>query len=214
MLNRAALRAPLFARDRDYASFEALLVEARSRIDLPLLAYALMPTHFHLVVWPREDRDLAEFMRWLTQTHTQRVRTRTRTIGTGTLFQGRYKSFPVQHDDHFYRVCRYVERNALRAGLCTRAEDWPWSSVGQPGGNCATVPIDTWPIPRPSDWLERVNVPQSEAELADLRRAVRRSAPFGTEVWAASTASALGWRVRKPNRGSSPPRPDDVAALF
>jgi putative transposase len=213
-VNRAALRASLFHDGRDYGAFEALIVEARSRIDVPLLAYALMPTHFHLVVWPREDWHLSAFMRWLTQTYTQRLRRRTETVGTGALFQGRYKSFPVQQDDHFYRVCRYVERNPLRAGLCVRAEDWRWSSLRQRGRNDASVPLDPWPIPRPVDWTARVNVPQSAAELANLRHAVQKGVPFGEEEWAAATATRLGLERRLRRRGRPPQRSDDAAPLF
>jgi hypothetical protein len=86
-----------------------------------LLAYCLMPNHFHLLVWPRADGDLSQFLRWLTVTHTQRWHAHHRTAGTGHLYQGRFKSFPVQSDEHFLTVCRYVERNALRANLVGRA---------------------------------------------------------------------------------------------
>jgi putative transposase len=213
VLNRAALGAPLFATDRDCDSFEALMVQARARIDLPLLAYILMPTHFHLVVWPRKDWQLSEYMRWLTLTYTVRVRTSTQTVGTGALVQGRYKPFPVQQDDHFYRVCRYVERNALRAGLCTRAESWPWSSLAQRCRNCTTVQLDPWPVPQPVNWIEYVNQPQSEGELNGLRDAAQRGVPYGNQAWAASTAKALnlGPRVRRRGR---PRRPTPASAAL
>ena len=66
---------------------------------------------------------------WLTLTHTQRWHAHHHTTGTGHLYQGRFKSFPVQSDEHFLTVCRYVERNALRANLVKRAEDWLWNSL-------------------------------------------------------------------------------------
>src|SRR5271154_2443491 len=87
------------------------------RHHMRLLAYCLMPNHFHVLLWPREDGDLSQFMRWLTVTHTQRWHAHHRTTGTGHLYQGRFKSFPVQSDEHFLTVCRYDERNALRANL-------------------------------------------------------------------------------------------------
>ena len=81
-----------------------------------------MPNHWHFVLWPQGDGDLSEFMRWLTVTHTQRWHAAHHTAGTGPLYQGRFKSFPIQADDHLLTVLRYVERNALRANLVERAD--------------------------------------------------------------------------------------------
>uniref|UniRef100_UPI00196B28C2 transposase n=1 Tax=Aquisphaera insulae TaxID=2712864 RepID=UPI00196B28C2 len=108
--------------------------QALARYQMRLLAYCLMPNHFHLLVWPREAGDLSDFMRWLTMTHTQRWHAYHRTVGTGHLYQGRYKSFPVQSVEHFLTVCHYVERNALRAGLVERRslKGSFWSATGVP----------------------------------------------------------------------------------
>ena len=129
VLNRAVARLPLLQKPEDYAAFECVLAEAYERCPIRLLAYCLMPNHWHMVLWPREDGELTAFVRWLTHTHTMRWRTHYRTAGTGHLYQGRFKSFPVQSDEHFLTVCRYVERNALRANLAEQAEDWRWSSL-------------------------------------------------------------------------------------
>jgi REP element-mobilizing transposase RayT len=129
VLNRANARLPLFQKDGDYAAFEQVLTEARQLYDVPVLAYCLMPNHWHLVLWPRADRDLSRFVGWLTLTHTQRWHAHYHTVGCGHAYQGRFKSFPVQEDDYFLTVCRYVERNALRAGLVPRAEAWRWGSL-------------------------------------------------------------------------------------
>ena len=128
-LNRANARLAIFEADEDYAAFERVLAEAVARYDMPLLAYCLMPNHFHLLLWPHADGDLSNFMRWLTMTHTQRWHGHRRTAGAGHLYQGRFKSFPVQSDEHFLTVCRYVERNALNASAVDRAEDWRWGSL-------------------------------------------------------------------------------------
>jgi putative transposase len=92
-----------------------------------------MPNHWHLLLWPRRDGELSEILRWITVTHTQRWHAHHRTAGTGPVYQGRFKSFPVQTDAHFLTVARYVERNALRAKLVPRAEDWQWSSIWRQG---------------------------------------------------------------------------------
>ena len=129
-LNRANARLANFRSDDDYAAFERVLHQAVARFDMRLLAYCLMPKRFHLLLWPREDGDLPTFMRLRTMTHTLRWHAHHRTAGTGHLYQGGYKSFSVRSDQHFVTVCRYVERNALRANLVERAEQWNWEPVG------------------------------------------------------------------------------------
>ena len=93
-LNQANARLAILGRDADYAAFERVLRQAVARFDMRLLAYCVMPNHFHLLLWPRENSDLSVFMRWLTMTHTQRWLAHPRTAGTGHLYQRRYKSFP------------------------------------------------------------------------------------------------------------------------
>ena len=141
-----------------------------------------MPNHFHLLLWPREDGDLSRFMRWLTMTHTQRWHAHHRTTGTGHLYQGRFKSFPVQSDEHYLTVCRYVERNALRANLVERAEDWKWGSLwARRARNEADRPVLTpWPIERPRDGTARVNRPLGPQEEEAVLRSIPRGQPLGS----------------------------------
>jgi putative transposase len=134
VLNRAAGRRQLlFRKPADYLAFERVLAEACRRFPgVRVLAYCLMPTHWHLVPWPRRDGELSDFVRWLSVTHAQRDHAHRKAAGTGPLYQGRFKSFPVRRDDaHLLTVCRYVERNALRRGLVRRAQDWPWCSLAR-----------------------------------------------------------------------------------
>jgi hypothetical protein len=112
-------------------------------------------------------------------------------------YQGRYKSFPVQTEDYFYSVVRYVERNALRANLVDRAESWRWSSLGcldQKDSPAAL--LSAWPLPRPANWVEIVNEPQTEAELAALRRCVNRGTPYGDDGWIATMESCQNNLIR------------------
>ena len=122
VLNRANAQITIFEKSEDYEAFERVLEEAVHRTDTRLLAYCLMPNHWHLVVWPLEDGELSRFTGWLTLTHTQRWHAHRQSRSSGHVYQGRFKSFPVQEDEHFLTVCRYVERNALRANLVSRAE--------------------------------------------------------------------------------------------
>ena len=193
-LNRANARLAIFDDDGDYDAFDRVLAEAVDRHRMRLLAYCVMPNHFHLVVWPGGDGDLSRFMSWLTMTHTQRWHAHHRSAGSGHLYQGRFKSFPVQDDGHLITVCRYVERNALRAGLVAWAEDWRWGSLARyvAKGPAPGPALSRWPIERPKLWIKRVNDPLGPAEEEALRRSVRRGQPFGSEGWRESTASRLG----------------------
>ena len=151
-LNRANGRQRIFQTHADYAAFERVLDEAVRRTAMRLCTYCLMPNHWHLVLWPRENGDLTRFMTWLTLTHTQRFRAHRRTIGDGHLYQGRFKSFPIEQDGHFLTVCRYTERNAQRAGLVQRAEQWRWGGLWRRGH-----PDVTEDVPRCANgpWIAR-----------------------------------------------------------
>jgi putative transposase len=193
-LNRANALLPIFETDDDYGTFERVLAQAVARSEMRLLAYCLMPNHFHVVLWPGEDGDLSRFMKWLTLTHTQRWHAQHRTAGMGHLYQGRYKSFPVQLDEHFLTICRYVERNALRAKLVKWAEDWRWGSLwARRNRGAAELPALTrWPIDRPRDWTGRVNRPFGPAEEEAIRRSIQRGQPFGSDPWRSEVAARLG----------------------
>ena len=192
-LNRAVARLTLFEKDADYAAFERVLEEAHQRMDLRILDYTIMPNHWHLVVWPRSDTQVSEFLQWLTVTHTMRWHAHFHTSGSGHLYQGRFKTFPVQSDEHLWTVLRYVERNPVRAGLAKRAEDWRWGSAWRRrhGDAGARHLLAEWPVARPSRWLDWVNRPQTEAELAAVRRSVQRGTPFGSDAWVKRKASRL-----------------------
>jgi putative transposase len=192
VLNRAVGRATIFDKSTDFQAFEKVLREAWERTHMRLLAYVLLPNHWHLVLWPHEDGLLSTYAQWLTVTHVRRWHAHHHTQGTGPVYQGRFKSFPVQEDDHFFTLCRYVERNPRRANLVRRAEQWRWSSLWHRCQATAVPWLSDWPLAVPESWLEYVNRVESEVELAALRRSVLRGAPYGDQVWQVKTAAALG----------------------
>ncbi len=169
VLNRGARRLVLFEEDADYRAFLFCVWEALEKVPVRLLAYCIMPNHFHLVVQPMVDGQLSVFMKLLLGTHSKRWHAFRKTTGIGAVYQGRFKAFSIQSAQHFYAVCRYVERNALRAGLVDRAEDWPWCSLFQRTGRVGMLPLSAWPIAEPLDWIERVNQEQPDAELEAVR---------------------------------------------
>lgn len=209
-LNRGNARARIFHKDGDYEAFERILAEGLQRYDVELFAYQLMPNHWHLVLRPLQNGAMGRMLRWVTGTHTMRYHAHDQTSGEGHVYQGRFKSFPVQNDGHFHVVCRYVERNALRAGLVERAEDWRWGSLWRWLQRPEPAPplLSPWPIARLPNWVDRVNTPLSAGEVAAVRRCLQRGSPFGEEEWVGSTARRLGLestlrprgrpRVRKP----------------
>jgi len=194
VLNRGNGRMPIFQKGGDYDAFERVLAEALEHVPgMRMLAYCLMPNHWHLVLWPRRDGELSDFGHYLTLTHTQRWHAHYHHVGTGHLYQGRFKSFPVERDDHYFQVCRYVERNALRARLVKKAQAWPWGSLWrrqQPEDELQL--LSEGPLALPSNWVEEVNKPQTEAELAALRQSVQRGRPYGNETWVDRVVRKLG----------------------
>src|SRR5688572_2427978 len=192
-LNRSVARMTLFEKPADYEAFERVLDEAHLRVPLRILDYTVMPNHWHFVVWPEADTAVSEFFQWLTVTHSMRWHAHYHTSGSGHLYQGRFKSFPIQGDEHLLTVLRYVERNPVRANLARRVEDWRWGSAWrrQQGGDGAGM-LAAWPIDRPRNWLQRVNRAQSESEVAAMRRCVQRGTPYGSDLWIKRSATRLG----------------------
>jgi putative transposase len=220
VLNRANGRLTLFRKPEDYLAFERVLVEAHRRVPLRLLDWCVMPNHWHMVLWPRRDGEVSEFLRWLTLTHAQRWKAAHAAVGHGHLYQGRFKSFPIEADPSLLTVLRYVERNPLRAGLVTRAERWRWAScrVRLHGPPQLAALLSEWPVEPPRDWLGWVNTPQTAAEEEAVRTCLRRGRPYGDQAWVRRTAQRLGlghtlrprgrpkgWRKHQPERSRRDP---------
>jgi putative transposase len=207
VLNRANRRATVFHEPADYGQFLALIARAQERVQVPILAACLMPNHFHLVVRPTADGDLSTWMHWAFTTHVRWHHAKYG--GDGCIWQGRYKAFLIQTDHHLLTVMRYVERNALRARLVERAEDWRWGSLAWRSMPRQPVAIAESPVALPSYWRHLVNEPQTDAELAAVRACVSRGRPFGTEEWVKARAAEFGLEsslnpVGRPRK----PRPD------
>jgi putative transposase len=202
-LNRANGRIRIFEKAADYDAFERAMAEARERFDMRILAYCLMPNHWHLVLWPPKDEDLSHFVGWLTLTFTQRWHAHRKSAGSGHLFQGRFKSFPVQTDEHLLTVLRYVEGNPVRAGLVKRAQEWRWSSGWRREHTQERddALLAKWPLASLRDWAKWVNQAQTDKELESLRLSINRGRPYGSEVWMKRTAIALGLETTLRPRG-------------
>jgi putative transposase len=204
VINRGNARGEVFHKPEDYASFCRLVQEAADRVRMRVLAYCLMPNHFHLALWPRQDGDLSRFMQWLLTAHVRRYHRHYRS--GGHVWQGRFKAFPIQQDDHLVTVLRYIERNPLRAGLVANAEDWLWSSLrGRDDASYdRSPPMHASPVRLPDHWVRIVNAPMTETEVARVRQSVNRGTPFGTGGWVQRTAARLGLEASLRPRGRPP----------
>jgi len=193
ILNRRVGRLALFDKPADYMAFEKILNEAHERTGIRIAAYCLMPNHWHLLLWPRADGELSEVVRWITVTHTQRWHAHRESFESGPVYQGRFRSFPVQTDEHFLTVARYVERNAVRAKLVKRAEQWQWSSLWRwaQGDPKLLAFLSDWPVKRPRQWVGWVNRAETASELEDLRCSAQRGRPFGSQGWVVRVAKRL-----------------------
>ena len=194
VLNRANARVQIFDTDTDYQQFESILEEAAEKFSMRILSYCIMPNHWHLVLHPIHDGDLQAFMGWLTNTHTRRWHVAKATIGQGHLYQGRYKSFLCEQDQHLFTVLRYVERNAKTANLVQNTELWKWSSVWRReyGTEEQKKILASWPTTVPKNYLEVLNTPLTKNEEDAIERSEAKNIPYGSDLWVDRTITRYG----------------------
>ncbi|MGC9530117.1 MAG: REP-associated tyrosine transposase [Candidatus Bipolaricaulaceae bacterium] len=180
-ISRANAGTTVFRKPPDYAAFVEVMRKAKERWPLRVLAYCLMPNHVHFVLMPDEPRHLSKWMHLVLTTHTVRFHKHHQT--SGHLWQGRFKSFPIQRDAHLLVVLRYVEANPVRAGLVQEAADWPWSSHAERIGRRARLLLDDPPIPLPDNWAAYVNLPLGSSVLTAIRTCTRKGEPLGQPDW-------------------------------
>ena len=205
-LNRANARVRIFDNDQDYHIFESILAEAVEKFDMELLAYCIMPNHWHLVLYPKRNGELARFMGWLSNTHTRRWHASKGTIGEGHLYQGRYKSFICQKENYFLTLVRYVERNAKKANLCRLAEEWQWSSLYRREKRSTEQKeiLSKWPIDVPNNYLLLVNQDQGLNEEKTIEGSIVKGNPYGDIDWVKKVVKDFG--LEQTLRGVGRPR--------
>jgi REP-associated tyrosine transposase len=190
VLNRAARKTQIFRTEQDYDAFLRIVREALKRVPVRIFAYIVMPNHWHFLIQPLGDGDLSRFAHWLATTHSRRWNIAHDKCGEGAVYQSRFRAVAVQEGMHLLRVWRYIERNALRANLVRRAEDWQWSSLAIPRESNGV--LSEAPIRLPIDWIEVVNMPQTEPELQAIRAATERERAFGDSAWQHAIAERGG----------------------
>jgi putative transposase len=209
VLNRGNARAEVFHDARDYAEFVQLLYEETETRKVRLLAYCLLPDHFHLVLWPRKDGDLSHWMQWLSTSHVRRYHRLHQT--SGHIWEGRFRAFPIQPDEHLLTVLRYVEQNPTRLEnlRVRKPQRWPWSSISKEVAGLDRPTIAEGPVPRGKKWLELVQQPLTAEELALVRHSVIRGTPLGDAKWQKRIVAKLGLQSTMRPRGRPRKTPVD-----
>lgn len=200
VMNRAVRGTNLFESQRDFEALAETLSEGLARYEVEVLAYQVMRNHWHYVMTCARIAELSRLMHWFTGKHANNWAGAHRARGRGFVYQGRFKAVPIQTSHSLFRVCRYVERNALRQNLVSAAEHWAWGSLHARCNDCYPIPLSPWPIPPPSNWVELVNTPQTEDELADLRTRINRDRPIGDPRWVEAIAPFVGLTLRPVGR--------------
>jgi putative transposase len=221
VINRGNNRATVFHNEGDYFAFVRSIHQACFHVPMRLLGFCVMPNHYHLVLWPKLAAHLSDWMRWLQTAHARRYH---RLRGSsGHVWQGRYKSFPIQQGGALNTVLKYVENNPVRVSLAAKAELWPWSSAsfwlkagadrrllrafredGEPTPASPPAWLTEGPVPRPTPWLRYVNAAVVEEELNDLRRSIVKELPFGSQTWVEDICERLGISSRLRPQGRPP----------
>jgi putative transposase len=185
VINRANGRFQIFNKDEDYHLFEKILLETKELFNMRILAYCLMPNHFHLILYTENDGDLGKFMHRLSNAHTRKVHAITNTNGSGHLYQGRYKSFLVDNDNYLLAVIKYVERNAIRAKLSRLCEGWQWGSAWRRihGTIKEKELLDQESFKLPDNYINWINSPDNQEILNIIRNSIEKGVPYGREKW-------------------------------
>jgi putative transposase len=189
ILNRGNGRNEVFHKNGDFKAFIELLRESKNRYSVDILAYCVMPNHFHFLLRPRYATHLSAMMQWLMTSHVRGYHTHYGSCGH--IWGGRYKSFIVQENRYLLTIIRYIESNPVRAGLVRSASEWNWSSFRERIGECKPI-IAEAPIELPEDWSQFVNTPLTKSEIERLRVSIQRQSPFGEPAWTANICKKHG----------------------
>lgn len=184
VINRGNGRSEVFHKSQDYDAFLELLAAAKTRHRVRILCFCLMPNHFHLVLQPADQNTLSKFMQWLLTSHVRRYHRHYQS--SGHIWQGRFKSFPIQRDEHLLTVLRYVVQNPVRAGLTRSPDEWPWSSLRRKN---LTDPL---PIELPEESLQGMDEILTDHDVSAVRECVNRQRPFGPPQWQRQIAEHFG----------------------
>ena len=208
--HRGNRRQRTFFADRDYRLYTRYLAEACAATGTAVWAWCLMPNHVHLVLVPSVEGGLSAVLHRTQGRYARALNAREQWVGQ--LWQGRFASFFM--DGRYLLACaRYVELNPVRAGLVSRAADWPWSSAGAHLGGRGDPLTDPAPLlERWPDWRAVLEAGETRRRLAAIRSSERSGRPLGSRSFLERVGRETGLpllaarrgRVRKPDPAPSP----------
>jgi REP element-mobilizing transposase RayT len=126
LYNRGLNKADIFTGADNYRFLLGKVKRLLKEIPATVIAYCLMPNHYHFVMRQEGETLLSQFIGRLFQTYTQAYNRQQKRIGP--LFAGRFRCVHVDAEEYLLHLCRYVHLNPVVAGLVARPEDWPFSN--------------------------------------------------------------------------------------
>ena len=197
LTQRGNRRQKTFFTPDDYRAYLELMAEWCGRCGVAVWAYCLMPNHVHLIAVPESADGLRRAVGEAHRRYTRRVNFRQG--WRGHLWQGRFASFVL--DEPYLLACaRYVERNPVRAGLCRRAQDYPWSSAATHLAVRSDELVRVGPLlklePR---WARHLAADPDDATVRVLHRHETTGRPAGSARFLTRVEKLLG-RVVRPQR--------------
>jgi putative transposase len=173
VVNRGNDKRPLFVRVTEFEEFLRIVVWAKGQCPVRITAYCIMSNHWHFVFWVEVEWDVSAFLHRLTTTHAQRWRRTTDTVGQGHVYGDRFRASQIFSERYYFNCLRYVEQNALTAGLVRSAKEWPWSSLAERLGNGRGI-LDPDPAGLPIGWVDLVDQPLPACDSDEIRNLLKR----------------------------------------
>jgi putative transposase len=209
IIQRGHNRQVVFVSDRDYVYYLENLKEWKNTLGCKIYAYCLMTNHIHLIVDPgNKIENLSLLMKRVSGRQTRYTNKQEKR--SGTLWEGRYKSSPINKDEYLLACCRYVELNPVRAGMVDEPEKYMWSSYRYKAGieNLHWLDLDQCYMDlgltkkereeRYREWVKD-SMPEGECEL--IRKAVQRGQLTGSHRFVEYVAEKIGRLIKFQGQG-------------
>lgn len=125
VINRGVEKRLIFLDDADRLRFLSLLDAQKAAFGFEVIAYCLMPNHYHLLLEMKAE-NLSFALKRLGQDYTQYFNRKYNRVGS--LWQGRFKSWFVYDQKYLNVLIKYIERNPIKKGMTSRIGEYPWAS--------------------------------------------------------------------------------------
>ncbi len=162
LYNRGVNRQQIFFNEGNWGYFLRLIRRYFTPELIDIIAYCLMPNHYHLLVSLKTDRLGKEVMQPFTIAYTKAINSQQ--SRSGPLFQGPFQALLVDRDDYRLHLSRYIHLNPVSAGLAARPEDWIFSSYQEFLG------LRRGTLPAPGIVLSQFPSPQAYAAFVEAYR--------------------------------------------